>query len=145
MRLHLFFVAGLFLFLSSCTSNAQTNEQAAEMTAAKVEVIDFYGKHRCMTCQAIERKTEALLQESFAEEMANGTVVFRTVNVDEEANYELAKSFEASGTALFVHILANGESEKIDLTSFAFMNANGEDGKFEEGLTEEVNKALQKL
>lgn len=67
------------------------------------------------------------------------------MNVDLEENYDIAADFEAAGTALFVHTRKNATSQKTDLTNFAFMNATSDNGKFEAGLIEEVEKALQKL
>jgi hypothetical protein len=139
------FAITLILSLSACSGNAQTNTEAATAKAAIVEVIDFHNTHRCMTCQTIEDKTKAALQKKFATAIAEGKLVFRTVNVDLEENYDIAAEFEAAGTALFVHTRKNGKSEKTDLTSFAFMNATSDNGKFESGLIEEVEKALQQL
>jgi hypothetical protein len=141
---NLFAIALLFGF-SACNSNAQTNTEANAAQAAVVEVIDFHNTHRCMTCQTIEDKAKAALQDKFPEAMAQGKLVFRTVNVDLEENYDIAAEFEAAGTALFVHTRKNGQRAKTDLTNFAFMNATSDNGKFEAGLIEEVEKALQQL
>lgn len=141
---NLFAIALLFGF-SACNSNAQTNSNANTPKAAVVEVIDFHNTHRCMTCQTIEDKTQAALQQKFPEAIAQGQLVFKTVNVDLKENYDIAEAFEAAGTALFVHVLKDGRSEKTDLTNFAFMNATSDDGQFEVGLIEEVEKALQQL
>lgn len=141
---NLFAITLLFGF-SACNSNAQTNSEANTQKAAVVEVIDFHNTHRCMTCQTIEDKTKAALQEKFPEAIAEGKLVFKTVNVDLEENYDIAADFEAAGTALFVHTRKNATSQKTDLTNFAFMNATSDNGKFEAGLVEEVEKALQQL
>jgi len=141
---NIFAIALLFSF-SACDSNAQTNTEASAAPTAVVEVIDFHNTHRCMTCQTIEDKAKAALQEKFPEAIAEGKLVFKTVNVDLEENYDIAADFEAAGTALFVHTRKNATSQKTDLTSFAFMNATSDNGKFEAGLIEEVEKALQQL
>lgn len=141
---NLFTIALIFSF-SACNSNAQSNTETNTAQAAFVEVIDFHNTHRCMTCQTIEDKTKAALQEKFPEAIAEGKLVFKTVNVDLEENYDIAADFEAAGTALFVHTRKNATSQKTDLTNFAFMNATSDNGKFEAGLIEEVEKALQKL
>ncbi|MDZ7846995.1 MAG: nitrophenyl compound nitroreductase subunit ArsF family protein [Owenweeksia sp.] len=99
-----------------------TSAQAQSGTTSKnrIEVIDFHSTHRCMTCNAIEKQTRDVLKEHFANEMKAGTIVFRTVNVDDEENYKLAEEFEASGTALFIRIWKDGRAEKVNLTEFAF-------------------------
>ena len=139
------FAITLLLSFTACSSNAQTNAEAGAEQAAVVEVIDFHNTHRCMTCQTIESKAKAALQKKFPEAMEEGKLVFKTVNVDLEKNYDMAAEFEAAGTALFVHLVKGDESQKTDLTNFAFMNATSDNGKFEAGLIEKVDKALQQL
>lgn len=96
---NLFAIALLFGFIA-CSSNAQTNTEGATAQAAVVEVINFHNTHRCMTCQTIEDKTKAALKQQFPEAMAQGKLVFKTVNVCLEENYDIAAEFEAAGTAL---------------------------------------------
>lgn len=139
------FAITLLLSFNACNSNAQNNTVAGAEQTAVVEVIDFHSTHRCMTCQTIENKAKAALQEKFPEALEEGKLVFKTVNVDLEENYDIAAEFEAAGTALFVHTRKGGQSDKKDLTNFAFMNATSDDGKFEAGLIREVDQALQQL
>jgi thiol-disulfide isomerase/thioredoxin len=135
----------LAAFLVSCNGNAQSDEQTPQVQANLVQVIDFHTTHRCVTCKTIEKKTVEALNEYFKEELDNGTVTFQTVNVDEKDNEAIAEEFEAFGTSLFLNIIKDGKSEKIDLTDFAFTYAMEENDSFEKGFVEEMNKALNKL
>ena len=127
--------------LGAFTANGQSeNSQIGQKGI--VQVIDFHSTHRCMTCNAIENKTAATLNKFFKQEMDNGQITFQTVNVDDELNADLAEEFEAAGTALFLNVLKDGKSTKVDLTEFAFMNATNDDNSFEQGLKKEVQKAL---
>lgn len=138
-----FFVLTASFGLTACEGNAQN---AKAVTAAnRVEVIDFHSTHRCMTCNNIEQKAKATLEKHFAKELQSGKLAFMTVNVDEQENATMAESFEAFGTALFVHLNKGGQSKKVDLTDFAFMNANSKGTAFEDGLTKQVREALQQL
>jgi len=134
------------LVFTACDSQAQKNAQAQKAEASVVQVIDFHSTHRCMTCNAIEEKTRLTLEQQFKDELEAGTVVFKTVNVDEEANYKLAREFEASGTALFVQaILPDGSKQKTNLTQTAFMKARATDGAFEQELSTVIREALQQV
>ena len=147
MKKYSFYLA-LILILGLVSCNNSKNEQAPdtkEIADNVIEVLDFHSTHRCMTCTTIEEKTRAMLAESYAKEMKNGVITFQTINVDEESNKELAEEFAAYGTALFLHVIKNGESTQVDLTNFAFMSAMNEDGSFEDGLKTEIEKALQAL
>ncbi|MFP4097007.1 MAG: nitrophenyl compound nitroreductase subunit ArsF family protein [Cyclobacteriaceae bacterium] len=134
------------LVFTACDGQAQKDAQAEPSEGRLVEVIDFHSTHRCMTCNAIEEKTRQTLEQQFKDELEAGTLVFKTVNVDEEANYELAREFEASGTALFVQaIFADGSKQKTNLTQTAFMKARATDGQFEQELSSVVSEALQQV
>jgi thiol-disulfide isomerase/thioredoxin len=115
-------ITAFILLFISCKGEAQ--EQKAEKSSNQIEVIDFYSTHRCTTCRAIEENTRYTLENYFSEQLKDGTITFQTINVDKDENYDLARKFNATGTALFLNVIKNGKSKKIDLTEFAFMNGN---------------------
>lgn len=129
----------------ACNGNAQTDEQTSTDKSSFVQVIDFHTTHRCVTCKAIENGAIDALNKHFKSELDDGTITFQTINVDDESNYTIAEEFEASGTALFINIVSNGASTKVDLTQFGFMNATSDDDSFEKGFVDEINKALNSL
>ena len=146
MKNHMFTLSTiLILGLASCSGNAQNNDQSTEKVENIIQVIDFHSTNRCMTCNAIEKQSRETIENNFKNELGAGTIIFKTVNIDEEANHKLAEEFEASGTSLFINILVDGQSEKVDMTQFAFMNARNDSEKFEKGLVTEIQKALVKL
>ncbi len=134
---YFFFLPLLFLLLAACQGQDQNQNQeaSAETTVAavkalytpsagdKVEVIDFHTTHRCQTCLKIENNTKALLASDFAQQMENGQITFQTVNVDEEANFDMAEHFGAAGSALYLNVVKGGQQQHFDLTNFAFMKA----------------------
>ena len=146
MKNHMFILSIIFILgLASCDGNAQNNNQSTEKDENVIQVIDFHSTKRCLTCNAIEKQSLETIEKNFKNELGSGTIIFKTVNIDEEANFKLAEEFEASGTSLFINILVDGQSEKVDMTQFAFMNARNDSEKFEKGLVNELQKALQKL
>lgn len=134
---YFFFFPVLFLLLVSCQGrNANQSPEAVSTTLAaatnslytpsagdKIEVIDFHTTHRCQTCLKIENNTKALLASDFSQEMDKGQITFRTVNVDEEANFDMAEHFGAAGSALYLNVVKDGQQQHFDLTDFAFMKA----------------------
>ena len=146
MKNHMFTLSIIFILgLASCDGNAQNNNQSTVKDENVIQVIDFHSTKRCLTCNAIEKQSLETIEKNFKNELGAGTIIFKTVNIDEEANFKLAEEFEASGTSLFINILVDGQSEKVDMTQFAFMNARNDSEKFEKGLVNELQKALQKL
>jgi len=85
--------------------------------------------------------TEEVLNTTFAAQKKAGTITFRLVNVEDAANEKIAEDFGAYGTALFLHVHKNGKAEKIDLTEWAFMNAN-DAAKFKAELTSKLRAVL---
>jgi hypothetical protein len=136
-----------FAFLLVFTAcQGQNNSKTTTTTDAstKIEVIDFYGTHRCVTCEAIESNAKYTVETYFQEEVNAGKVEFKTVNVDEEKNYEMAERFEATGTALFINVIKDGKEQHVDLTNFAF--AKGRDKEvFSTELKEKINEHLKTL
>ena len=135
----------LEMILISSNGHAQPVEQTSKLQTDMVQVLDFHTTHRCATCNAIEKRSKNALDEYFKTEMDNGTITFETINVDKKENLAISEEFEAFGTSLFLNIIKDGKSEKIDLTDFAFTYAREKDDSFEKGFVKEMNKALNKL
>jgi len=137
----LFSILAFGLLMLTANVNAQTTN---EKMIDKIEVIDFHSTHRCITCNAIEMHTRYTLKKYFADELKSGKITFQVINVDKEKNYKLAEKFEASGTSLFMNVIAKGKETKIDLTQFAFMKGREKD-EFMTGLKEKIEKELKTL
>jgi hypothetical protein len=137
----LFSILAFGLIMLTANVNAQTTN---EKMTDKIEVIDFHSTHRCITCNAIEMHTRYTLKKYFADELKSGKITFQVINVEKEKNYKLAEKFEASGTSLFMNVIAKGKEKKIDLTQFAFMKGR-EKNEFMTGLKEKIEKELKTL
>jgi len=125
--IHLSFLA-LGLFVTACTGNAQQPAKSSgTASGTRIDVIDFHTDHRCKTCLTIEGLAREVVEKTFAAQVKDGSLTFRTVNVDDKANAKLAEDFGAYGTALFLHVHKGGKAEKVDLTEWAFMKAGNAD------------------
>lgn len=142
------YLKSMFLFsvliITACQGQDRSKVIATDASISKIEIIDFYGTRRCVTCEAIESNAKYTVDTYFAKEKDSGTVIFKTVNVDEEENYKMAERFEASGTALFINVIKDGTEQHIDLTNFAF--AKGKDKEaFSKALKSKIEAELKKL
>ncbi len=138
-KLKILVVLASTILLFSWSGKAQNENLNDKNPANKVEVIDFHSTHRCMTCNAIEANTKFTLKKYFAEELKAGTVTFQSFNVDEKENYAMAEKFEASGTSLYLNVIADGKHTQINLTNFAFKK-----GKDKEAFSQELKKKIEK-
>lgn len=115
----------LLLSVFSCQGQNNTKKIITQDTISKIEVIDFYSTHRCVTCEAIEANTKYTIETYFKDAVKAGFLEFKAINVDLKEHYDIAEKFEASGTALFINVIKKGQEKHIDLTNFAF--AKGRD------------------
>ena len=83
---------------------------AAKLPAALADRIQAYYLHgsiRCVTCNAIERTAKQLLDNEFAQELADGRITWREVNFEQEP--ALAKRYDVAASTLVLVKEINGK------------------------------------
>lgn len=139
-RFNFILVLVLSTLLFSCENSSTEHSNKTDLPN-QVQVIDFYGTHRCVTCKAIEANAKYTVETFFADEPR---VVFKTVDVDSEENYEMAENYEATGTALVLNVIKDGEETHIDLTDFGFAKGREQEA-FSKELKSKIETELKKL
>ncbi len=137
---------GVIVFISfGC--NGQTNKAAnnsmsrnnSAVADTTIFVYYFHSNIRCKTCVAVDEHTHQLLKELFPVQMKNGTIVFKSINVDEKGSESLVEKYKIWGqTMLFI----KGDTV-IDHTNDAFMNVLEEPDKWEGMVEEQINRLLK--
>lgn len=112
-------------------------------TKDRIEVLYFHGKQRCATCMAIEQRTRETLEEQFANEQKNGTIVFRVIDISQPENEALADKYEVTWSSLYLCQWKAGRETSENLTEFAFGNARTAPEAFKSGLATRIRE-LQK-
>jgi len=131
--------------LVSCNNSKKSNQKTPDdLGKNRIEVLDFYGKHRCVSCLDIERNTKATLQKHFKNEMDNGKIVFKMVQWDDPKNDALVNKYQAAGTSLIIHTVVNGKETINDISDFAFKKSD-KDAVFEKEFKAKIEQALKKL
>ncbi len=125
------------------TSESSKTEKMVE-GKNRIEVLDFYGTHRCTTCKNIEANTRYTLNTAFKNEVDDGTIVFKTINFDDKKNEPIVTAYFAYGTSLFLNVVKDGKETHIDLSDFAFQKGDKKE-VYSKLLTEKINKELKKL
>lgn len=130
----------LMIGLMSCGSGENT-AAAKSPEKDRVEVIYFHGKQRCATCMAIEKNAKEVVNTLFANELKNGTVVFKTVDISTQEGEKIADKYEVTWSSLFVNKWKDGKESRNNLTEFGFGNArNNSDGFRKVLLTKSANR-----
>lgn len=73
-----------------------TAHAPADTAAAERQVIAYYfhTTARCASCRQIKAYSHAAIEAAFPEELADGRLVWRMVNVDEEGNEHFMEDYE---------------------------------------------------
>lgn len=141
----LLLISLMCLGLVSCGNRpADTGKTTAEQPRKDcVEVLYFHSKQRCATCIAIENNTKEVVEGQFAEELKNGTLIFRSIDISEKENSEIAEKYEVTWSSLFVCKWKNGKETYENLTEYAFANARTAPETFREGLAAKITELLK--
>jgi hypothetical protein len=85
---------------------------AAETGGDSLVVYYFYGNTRCPTCRAIESQSHDAVHSEFADELAGGELVWKTLNYELPATRPLQTKFEITMPVVVLAQLENGQIEK---------------------------------
>lgn len=108
-----------------------------------VEELYFHSKQRCATCIAIENNSRAVVEEQFREQLNDGTLVFRSIDISENENREIAEKYEVTWSSLFVSKWKDGKEQYENLTEYAFANARTAPDTFKAGLAQKIKDMLE--
>lgn len=137
----------LILFLMtgmmSCGMKSENAVQTENSVNDHVEVIYFHGKQRCATCMAIEKNARETVNTLFADELKNGKLIFKTVDISTPEGETLADRYEVTWSALFVNSWKNNQETCNNMTEFSFGNARNNPDRFRKGLADKIHQALK--
>jgi hypothetical protein len=117
----LIFAVGIFISNAQCCDktaeagiSANTLAIPDEGNESAVKAYYFHTSRRCVTCNTVEKVSAESLKELYGDKIR-----LQSINLDNKANEELAKSLEVGGQSL---LFVNG-NKKIDITTDGFMHA----------------------
>lgn len=127
--------------LVACGQPRQNKAAESPPPSDGVEVLSFHTKQRCPTCVAIEQLTREVIEGNFTEQLTDGRLVFRVVDISmDEA---LADKYEVTWSSLLVNRHKDGAESVEDLTKFAFANARTNPDKFKAELKSKISEQLK--
>jgi hypothetical protein len=81
----------------------QTAQKLSDATSpAKVVAYYFHGNFRCATCRKIEALTTEAIQTGFTEDIKNGRVEMRVINIEESGNEHYVQDFQLASRSVVV-------------------------------------------
>ena len=113
------------------------------LTACGNNDLYFHGKQRCATCMAIEKNAKEVIEAQFAEEIKNGTVVFKAIDISKPENEKIAEKYEVTCSSLFISKWIDGKETYENLTEYAFANARKNPDAFKSEINSKIRTALK--
>ena len=109
---------------------------------AKIVAYYFHGNARCPTCHKMEQYTKEAIEENFKDELANGLLVVKTVNVEEKENEHFVNDYQLYTKTLIISRVENGkEMQYKNLTKI--WEYVRDKKKFFNYVTAEINNSLK--
>ncbi len=85
---------GVAALVTATTAAGDGAAPAAATTGTGTIVYYFHGNARCTTCKTIEAYADEAVHAAFGEDLDDGTLQWRVVNIDEPANRHFIQDFQ---------------------------------------------------
>jgi hypothetical protein len=82
-----------------------SNKPKAKIHTSKVIAYYFHGTFRCTACRTIERYSQEAIEQYFTNELQNGTLEFRHVNVEEPENRHFIHDYQLFSRSLVISLV----------------------------------------
>jgi len=113
----------------------------AAVARNRIVVTYFFTNARCRSCLKIEELTRKALEKRFAAGLADGSIVFRAINIDEAANKHYIDGYElAFKTVVISDMRGDTEARWVRMDKVWELLRNP--GAFESYIVEGVNAYL---
>ncbi len=145
MKARIFFILIATVLFIACTqspqkaSNEQPRSELTEDSNLKLQIYYFHTTRRCLTCNSIEDNVKQVLENDFANEIKQGIINFRALNVEDAENKSLAEKYQATGAALHLIDMQEGVERDNDLTNYAFSHSRRQPEVFIQGMRDTIN------
>ncbi|MBI5033819.1 MAG: hypothetical protein HZB51_25150 [Chloroflexi bacterium] len=90
------------------TRSVNDFSELPKATASHVEVIYFHRSVRCEACLNAENYTRETLTRYFADQVKSGLITLQVLDMEKPENAALVKKFDASGSALYLSAVIQG-------------------------------------
>ena len=109
---------------------------------SKVIAYYFHGTFRCSTCQTIEKYAKEAIEHYFANELKNGTLEFKSLNVEEAENRHYIQDYQLFSRALVISLVKQDKEVTWKNLTDVWKLVRDKD-KFFQYVKDEVEKLLK--
>ncbi|UCH42405.1 MAG: hypothetical protein JSW16_06195 [Dehalococcoidales bacterium] len=132
-RNHILLAVAFFIFATAtgcnpASSKPTTSTPGISSNTDMLEVVYFHRPQRCSGCVYAETATRYTLENYFAEELENGKMVFKVINLGDRANEAIVKRYNAYTSSLFINSIRDGTDHVEEVKEIWFLL--GRDSEF---------------
>ena len=139
-------VAGPAFLVHAQAPDSKTAENVVDDGAASAEsevvLYYFHGERRCNTCRKIESYAQRAVETKFADELEAGTLQWKVLNTDDQANEHFVKDFDLVSSSLVVVEMDGGNAVRHDVLQDAWTLVRDEP-RFIEYIQKSVDEYLE--
>jgi len=116
----------------------------SEVKAKNSKVIAYYfhGTFRCTTCQTIEKYSKEAIEHYFADELKNGKLEFRPLNVEEPENRHFIQDYQLFSKSLVLSLVQQDKEIRWKNLTDVWKHVRDKE-KFFQYVKDEVEKMLE--
>lgn len=122
---------------------APSHGTTATSQNSKVIAYYFHGTFRCSTCQTIEKYSKEAIEHYFANELKNGTLEFKSLNVEEAENRHYIQDYQLFSRSLVISLVKQDKEVTWKNLTDVWKLVRDKD-KFFQYVKDEVEKFLKK-
>ena len=144
MKKIILWIFGL-LVMAACGSKTAENKGAStegESDKTCVEILYFHGDMRCRNCVAMEKGVSELLEDQIKEEVKEGKIVFKTIDITMPEGEKIADNYTVSWSSLYLNNWKGGKEERNDLTRMGMQTAAKDPAAFKEEVKKSITQYL---
>jgi len=113
---------------------------SAELVADKLEVYYFHRTARCYSCNTAGKYVSDLIIGTYGEQIKDGRIIFKELNVELPENKELARKYQATGSSLYINRIIRGQDNIEQETKI--WRLLGNEQQFKSYLENKINSYL---
>ena len=145
MKKSILLIFALFFFMMSCTNRNEASKNVKSHSASEgtfVEILYFHSDMRCKNCYAMEKGVSELLNDQFKEEVKDGKIIFKTIDITTPEGEQIADNYGVTWSSLYLNNWKDGKEERNDLTRMGMKTAAKDPAAFKEEVKHYINQYI---
>ena len=126
------------------TTQTVSDNQTLKEKGSKVIVFYFHGNVRCSTCKRIERLTVETVTETFSDELENGLLELKIVNVEKPGNSHFIKKYQLYTRSVIISDVIKGSEKRWKNLHKVWELVRNEEA-FKHYIQKEINAYLKEI